>query len=53
MRKMILTNLLQLYKKSIAWLDIFAEFNPRTYSCRGGGGAGGERHPHELLKKII
>ena len=48
---MILTNLLQLYKKSIAWLEIFAEFNSRTY--RGRGGREEWVPPLDFLKKFI
>ena len=47
---MILTNLLQLYKKSIAWLEIFAEFHSRTYRGRGGGEGVGATP--RFLKKI-
>ena len=51
---MILTNLLQLYKKSIAWLEIFAEFNSRTTEDGVGGGGGGEWVPPlDFLKKFI
>ena len=51
---MILTSLLQLYKKSIAWLEIFVEFNSWTYRGRGGGGGGEERVPPlDFLKKFI
>lgn len=48
---MILTNLLQLYKKSIAWLEIFAEFNSRTTEDGVGGGGGVGATPR-LFKKI-